>query len=78
MDFLMNKGDFSLPDIHSLENVLEYGIGLKGGRVFADTWDLGLFSSCNKCLDKRTDRLIKMNLSQEIVAVVECECNLKI
>jgi radical SAM enzyme (TIGR01210 family) len=78
MDFLMNKGDFSLPDIHSLENVLEYGIGLKGGRVFADTWDLGLFSGCNKCLDKRTDRLIKMNLSQEIAAVVECECNLKI
>ena len=78
MDFLMNKGDFSLPDIHSLENVLEYGIGLKGGRVFADTWDLGLFSSCNKCLDKRIDRLIKMNLSQEIAAVVECECNLKI
>jgi radical SAM enzyme (TIGR01210 family) len=78
MDFLMNKGDFSLPDIHSLENVLEYGIGLKGGRVFADTWDLGLFSGCNKCLDKRTNRLIKMNLSQEIAAVVECECNLKI
>jgi hypothetical protein len=78
MDFLMNKGDFSLPDIHSLENVLEYGIGLKGGRVFADTWDLGLFSKCKNCTDKRTERLIKMNLSQQIATVVECECNLKI
>ena len=75
IDLLMNKGDFSLPDIHSLEEVLEYGIGLKAGRVFADTWDLGLFSTCNKCLYGRTDRLIKMNLSQQIGTVVECECN---
>lgn len=74
MDFLMQKGDFSLPDIRSLETVLEYGIGLKSGRVFADVWDLGLFSKCNKCVEKRTTRLIEMNLSQEILPVVECEC----
>ncbi len=75
MDFLMNNGDFSLPDINSLEKVLEYGIELNAGRVFADIWDLGLFSSCKKCSDKRTDRLIKMNLSQQILPSVECECN---
>jgi hypothetical protein len=75
MDFLMKKGDFNLPDISSLEVVLEYGIGLKSGRVFADVWDLGLFSKCNKCINKRTDRLIKMNLSQTIAAPLECECN---
>ncbi len=75
MDFLMEKGDFSLPDIHSLETVLEYGIGLKTGRVFADVWDMGLFSSCKKCIDKRTNRIVAMNQSQEIVNAVECECN---
>lgn len=75
MDELMEKGYFSLPEIQSLETVLEYGIGLKSGRVFADTWDLGLFSTCNKCLDRRTDRLVKMNLNQQILTVVECECN---
>jgi radical SAM enzyme (TIGR01210 family) len=74
MDFLMQKGDFSLPDIRSLETVLEYGIGLNSGRVFADVWNLGLFSKCNKCVEKRTARLIEMNLSQEIFPVVECEC----
>ncbi len=36
LDLLMEKGDFSLPDIHSLETVLEYGIGLNAGCVFAD------------------------------------------
>ena len=75
MDFLMQKGDFSLADIRSLETVLEYGIGLKSGRVFADVWDLGLFSTCSKCLDRRTGRLVEMNLSQEIVIPIKCECN---
>jgi Predicted Fe-S oxidoreductase len=75
MDFLMGKGDFNLPDIHSLEMVLEYGIGLNKGRVFADVWDLGLFSNCNNCIKKRTDRLIEMNMSQEIATPIKCECN---
>jgi radical SAM enzyme (TIGR01210 family) len=75
MDLLMEKGDFNLPDIHSLETVVEYGIGLKAGRVFADVWDLGLFSSCKKCTDKRTDRLVEMNLTQEIPPALVCECN---
>ena len=76
MDLLMEKGDFSLPDIHSLETVLEYGIGLNAGRVFADVWDLGLFSSCKKCIDQRTNRLITMNLSQKIISRIKCNCNL--
>jgi hypothetical protein len=75
MDFLKEKGDFNPPDIHSLETVLEYGIGLNSGRVFADVWDLGLFSKCNKCLEKRTARLIRMNLTQKTDSFIECECD---
>ena len=74
MDLLMSKGEFNPPDIHSLEIVLEYGIRLKKGRVFADTWDLGLFSKCTKCFNKRIARLTEMNLSQQIVPEIECEC----
>jgi radical SAM enzyme (TIGR01210 family) len=76
MDYLMKNGEFNLPDIHSLEAVLEYGIGLKAGRVFADVWDMGLFSKCNKCICERTDRIINMNLSQTITAPLDCECNI--
>jgi radical SAM enzyme (TIGR01210 family) len=75
MDLLMGKGDFSIPKIQSLENVLEYGIKLNSGRVFADIWDLGLFSNCNKCLDERNDRLEIMNLDQKIAAQVACVCD---
>jgi len=75
MDLLMKKGFFSPPDIRSLEKVLEYGIGLKAGRVFADVWDIGLFSSCSKCLDQRTRRLVEMNLNQKILEPVVCDCD---
>lgn len=75
LDLLMKRGDFSPPDIHSLEMVLEYGIGLNAGRVFADVWDLGLFSSCKQCFEKRSDRLIAMNLSQTIISQIKCECD---
>lgn len=69
---LLEKGYFTSQDIHSLEEVLEYGIGLKAGRVFADVWDLELFSICKKCVDQRTNRLIAMNLSQKIISQIKC------
>jgi radical SAM enzyme (TIGR01210 family) len=75
MDLLFKSGFFSPPDIRSLEKVLEYGIGLHSGRVFADVWDIDLFSSCKKCLDQRTNRLIEMNLSQKILEPVVCDCD---
>ena len=75
MDYLSEQGHFSRPDIRSLETVLEYGIGLNSGRVFADVWDLNLFSSCSKCFDRRKERLNEMNLNQMIHAPVECTCN---
>jgi hypothetical protein len=76
MEELIKAGHFAIPGISSLEEVLEYGIGLGRGRVFADTWDLGLFSKCNKCLDQRIARITKMNLTQQIVSPVECDCYL--
>jgi radical SAM enzyme (TIGR01210 family) len=75
MEQLKNDGMFIRPDIRSLERVLEYGISLQKGRVFADTWDLGLFSKCDQCLEERTERLIQMNLTQEIPEQILCKCN---
>jgi hypothetical protein len=66
MEELQKTGDFHLPEIESLELVLEYGINLKAGRVFADTWDLGLFSSNAERLEQQINRINWMNLNQEI------------
>jgi hypothetical protein len=75
LEELGKNGDFTPPDIRSLESVLEYGMGLKAGRVFADTWDLEQFSTCNECFEQRRDRLISMNLNQEIYRKITCACN---
>jgi uncharacterized Fe-S cluster-containing MiaB family protein len=75
MEQLAEKGVFTPPDIRSLEKVLEYGIGLKKGRVFADVWDLELFSNCKICTGRRTDRLIEMNLNQKVSGSIDCICN---
>ncbi len=78
MDVLMKRGDFTPPKIQSLEKVLEYGIGLKSGRVFADTWDLHLFSECEKCIDQRIEQITSMNLNQRIQEPIKCVCNARI
>ena len=75
MDQLKTMRHFSRPDIRSLETVLEYGIGLNAGRVFADLWDLNLFSSCSKCFDGRAKRMNEMNLNQTLPLRIRCSCD---
>ena len=74
LDLLYTKNYFSPPDIQSLEKVIEYGIQLNAGRVFSDLWDIGLFSSCDKCIDQRRRRLVEINLYQKKIAPVKCTC----
>ena len=68
-------GYFSPPNIQSLEQVIEHGISLNGGNVFADLWDIEQFSSCSKCLPARINRLRQMNLYQSTYSKVTCSCN---
>ncbi len=74
LDLLEKERYFSPPTLYSLEEVLEYGISLNRGRVFADLWDLQLFSDCDECLKNRIERLSRMNLVQEIQPEIQCEC----
>jgi radical SAM enzyme (TIGR01210 family) len=66
---------FGEPSIRSLEQVVEYGIGLKKGLVFADLWDLERFSTCQHCFISRKERLNQMNLTQELMNPMECSCD---
>jgi len=75
MDILMKDGEFERPDLSSLEEVLDYGISLKAGRVFADTWDLEQFSNCPICFHQRSYRLNNINQTQSYNAVVDCSCD---
>lgn len=75
MDVLMRRGEFEKPSLESLEEVLDYGVALGAGRVYADTWDLEQFSTCAECFRDRFDRLTKINLDQSIPDRVKCQCN---
>jgi radical SAM enzyme (TIGR01210 family) len=71
MDELMANGRFTPPALHTLESAMEYGLGLKAGRVFADLW--GLRASCAGCRALRADRLRKMNLEQVVLDRIACD-----
>jgi hypothetical protein len=49
---------------------MEYGLGLKAGRVFADLW--GLRESCASCHAQRVARLRRMNLEQVVLERIAC------
>ncbi len=72
LDALAARDEFAPPLLNSLEDVLDYGLGLRRERVFADLWDLHLFSKCAACFEQRRQRLREMNLSQHVLPRVEC------
>lgn len=76
LEQLRNAGEFAPPRLATLERALDEALGLKAGRVFADTWDLEKFSNCSACLVSRQQRLHAMNLSQIILPPIDCPtCN---
>jgi radical SAM enzyme (TIGR01210 family) len=74
MEELERAGAFAPPRLESLETVLECGVALRRGRVFADLWDLPRFYSCQRCGPVRAERMRQMNLTQEVLPPVECFC----
>lgn len=73
MEALAGEGLFQPPRLEELEAAVEFGIGLKRGRVFGDVWDLERFSDCAGCFGARRNRLRAMNLEQRNLAEIECE-----
>lgn len=74
LDELARQGLFNEPDLTVLEEIVDYGVGLKRARVFADLWDLRRFSKCPKCFGAREERLHRMNCTQDLLPRVVCDC----
>jgi archaeosine synthase beta-subunit len=74
MEELRRQGHFTPPRLESLEEVLDYGVGLGRGRVFADLWDVTRFSPCRHCGPARAERLREMNLTQQSSPPIICPC----
>jgi len=77
MEWLQSTERFAPPSLHSLELVLEEGLRMASGRVFADLWDAQRFATCEQCAASRIERLKNMNLYQRVFPTVTCTaCNL--
>jgi radical SAM enzyme (TIGR01210 family) len=72
METLEATGEFSPPSLRSLESVLEYGLTLRSGLVFADLWDIQALARCPECSSARIVRLEEMNATQTIPPSIEC------
>ncbi len=66
MERLAESGHFEPPSLDSLEVVLDYGVALNRGRVFADLWDLERLHAGAPNLDARLERLRRINLTQTV------------
>jgi radical SAM enzyme (TIGR01210 family) len=72
LEALAAQGQFSPPNLATLEKAAAYGVGLGRGRVFADLWDLEKFSTCVHCFTARLARLQEMNLRQAAAPLICC------
>jgi radical SAM enzyme (TIGR01210 family) len=76
LEELQRQGQFAQPRLESLAEVLDFGIGLRRGRVFADLWDVEnlLSHSCPRCAPQGIERLRQMNFTQSPQARIVCSC----
>jgi radical SAM enzyme (TIGR01210 family) len=65
--------DVERPRLPALEAVVEYGLSLRGPRIFADLWDVARFFDCD-CSPRRAERLMAMNRRQRVAERVMCGC----
>ncbi len=72
LDALAKRGEFSPARLSALEDALAFGLALGRGRVLADLWDLERLRRCERCFERRSERLRAMNLAQTVSARVAC------
>jgi len=73
LERLRDRGLFATPRLSSLEEVTEFGVSLRGGRVFVDLWDIDKLKKCDRCHSARVDRLRSINLTQSVPDSILCD-----
>jgi radical SAM enzyme (TIGR01210 family) len=74
VDALERRGAYAKPTLAELQAVVEYGVGLRRGRVFADLWDVERFLDCPRCGAARAAGLEEMNFTQRPAPRIDCSC----
>jgi radical SAM enzyme (TIGR01210 family) len=76
VDTLAAMAEFVAPSLDTVEDALDYGIGLctssGTGRVFVDLWEMERVAACVDCRKARVERMRRMNLKQVVLERVRC------
>jgi len=72
LERLREGGEFSEPQLATLEAAQAGVLALGRGRVFADTWGAERFSTCPQCWSTRRERIEAMNLTQTYQPTTFC------
>lgn len=74
MESLLRQGNYRPPSLAEIERVFEAALLEFDNTVLLDLWDLERFSECEICLESVKERLHRMNLTQQPLPAVECDC----
>ena len=72
LDQLQKQGEFTPPNLKSMEGALVAGLGMNRGRVFMDLWDVQQFVTCHRCSSDRQNRILQMNQTQTVIQGDDC------
>jgi hypothetical protein len=72
LDQLQKRGDFTPPNLKSMESALVAGLHMNRGRILMDLWDVERFVTCHSCARDRQKRILKMNQTQTVIQGDEC------
>lgn len=74
VDALAARGLYARTNLAELQSAVAYGIRAGRGRVFSDLWDVERIAGCPRCSAARIAALEQMNLTQQVVAPIDCGC----
>jgi hypothetical protein len=79
MERLAGDGLYSPPKLASLEAAMDAclrmpAVASGAARVFADLWDVERLADCRRCAGRRIDRLRQLNLIQQPLPRIACDC----
>ena len=66
MDTLQQAGLFHPPSWELVKSVFEYGLSQRRAVCLLDLWDVDRFLPCPGCRERRKERLMRMNLTQQL------------
>lgn len=72
LEALRDSGDWEAPSLAQMEDALARSLGLGGGPVILDLWEIDRFRRCSECDEGRIANLLSMNTDGVVRPVTTC------